>query len=241
MKRDSIPGGRLGRIPLVAAALSVAYGDFDHQNLRDDPFGELLFIICSVRTHSAGYTATFDALRKEFPAPEDLIAATIPELAKVIRGGGLAEHKARAIRGALDGIIARFGHLTLEPLREWDDAACEEFLVSLPFVGKKVARCVMMYSLGREVFPVDLHCWRISQRLGWIRPTRPDGTCSQRDMDRLQKKIPPGLRFSLHVNMVSHGRACCTATKPSCLKCPVRDLCPKIGVKPLSRGQIPLP
>ena len=231
MKRS--PPGRsyVSRSPAVAAILSATYGDFDHHNLRDDPFGELLFILCSVRTHSAGYTATFDALRRAFPLPTDLIRATVPELAQVLRGGGLAEHKAQAVRGAVDGIVARFACLSLDALQGWDDKSCEEFLTTLPFVGKKVARCVMMYALGRSVFPVDLHCWRISQRLGWIRATRPDGTCSQRDMDRLQDKIPADLRYTLHVNMVSHGRSCCTAAKPECLQCPIADLCPKIGVK----------
>ena len=220
----------------VANRLWEQYGDDDHRNLRDDPFGELLFILCSVRTHAAGYTATFEALRQEFATLEALAAATVPELARVLRGGGLALNKARAIRGVLDGILARFGRLTLDPLRGWDDAACEAFLTGLPFVGKKVARCVMMYSLGRQVFPVDLHCWRICRRLGWVRPTRPDGTCSQRDMDRTQGKIPPGHRFSLHVNMISHGRACCTPTAPDCPGCPVRDQCPKIGVRVVGRG-----
>lgn len=225
----------------VAEALTRTYHDFDHHNLRDDPFGELLFILCSVRTHAAGYTATYEALRKEFATPEALVAATVPELTRVLHGGGLAEHKALSIRAALDGIKAQFGELTLEPLRKWDDAACEEFLTGLPFVGKKVARCVMMYSLGRQVFPVDLHCWRICQRLGWVRPTRPDGTCSQKDMERAQSKIPPEHRFSLHVNMVSHGRVCCTPTTPACPECPVNDLCPKVGVRRSRKKVLPVP
>lgn len=233
-KQNSRVKGYVRHVPVIARMLTATYGDFDHHNLRDDPVGELLFILCSVRTHSAGYTATFDALRSVFPTTDHLLVATIPELVKVLHGGGLAAHKARAIRGTLDGIIARFGRLTLDPLREWSDAACEKFLTTLPFVGKKVARCVMMYSLGRLVFPVDLHCWRISQRLGWIKPTRPDGTCSQRDMDRLQRKLPSGLRFSLHVNMVSHGRLCCIASKPKCSTCPIRAKCPKIGLNNLS-------
>ena len=77
----------------------------------------------------------------------------MPELARVLRSGGLALHKAQAIRGALDGIQDYFGRLTLDPLRDWDDAACESFLTRLPFVGRKVARCVLMYSLKRQVFP----------------------------------------------------------------------------------------
>ena len=83
----------------------------------------------------------------------------------------------------------------------------------------------MLYSLGHEVFPVDTHCWRISQRLGWIRSTSRDGVCSKRDMDRLQEKIPAKLRFSLHVNMISLGREICIDGRPRCNLCPLKQLC----------------
>lgn len=217
----------------IAARLTAVYQDFDHHNLRDDPLGELLFILGSVRTHAAGYRATYKALRNAFPTDESLATATLAEFAKALHSGGRGAIKAQAIRLACDAIIAKFGSLNLEKLRQMGDADCEAFLISLPYVGRKVARCVMMYSLARQVFPVDLHCWRISQRLGWVRPTRPDGTCSQRDMDRLQAKILPELRFSLHVNMVSHGRAICTATTPNCPACCLKEICPKIKVRSL--------
>ncbi|MEZ5304792.1 MAG: endonuclease III domain-containing protein [Verrucomicrobiales bacterium] len=105
--------------------------------------------------------------------------------------------------------MRRFGKLSLADLRRLPDGEVEAFLTSLKGVGKKVARCVMMYSLDRQVFPVDTHCWRIARRLGWVRPTQKDGHCSERDMDRLQERIPPARRYSLHVNMVSLGRGFC--------------------------------
>ncbi|MDO9012453.1 MAG: hypothetical protein Q7U78_11700 [Gallionella sp.] len=134
------------------------------------------------------------------------------------------------IRNLLDAVVARFGEPNLEPLRSMSDQEAEDFLLSLPGVGKKIARCVLMYSLDRQVFPVDTHCWRIARRLGWVRPTQKDRHCAQRDMDRLQSKIPPELRYSLHVNMISLGREICTASAPKCDKCPLAALCPRIGI-----------
>jgi endonuclease III len=201
------------------------YGDWDHHN-RKNPLDELLFILCSTKTNENGYRGTYSALRRAFPR-FDTIAEAPPEyLAKPLATGGLQHQKARAIRGICDAIVARFDKLTLAPLRAMPDAECEAFLTSLPGVGKKVARCVMMYSLGRAVFPVDTHCWRIARRLGWVRATRGDGHCAPRDMDRLQDKLPLPLRFSLHVNFVSLGRELCVAGKPRCAECPLADLCP---------------
>jgi endonuclease-3 len=82
------------------------------------------------------------------------------------------------------------------------DPDCERFLCALPGIGKKAARCIMMYSLDRAVFPVDSHCWRISQRLGWANSNTRSGFCTSNNMDRLQEVIPKKLRQSRHVNMV---------------------------------------
>lgn len=222
-----------GRYPVavreVAATLKCRYHDFDHYNLKD-PLDELLFIICSTKTEEASYRNSFRALQEAFPSHFQIAEAPAKYIAQVIVSGGLSNQKARSIRTLLDVIVARFGVPTLEPLRTMSDKDAESFLLALPGIGKKIARCVLMYSLGRQVFPVDTHCWRIARRLGWVRPTQKDKHCAPRDMDRLQAKIPPELRFSLHVNMVSLGREVCLAGRPKCEVCPIASYCKEIGV-----------
>ena len=213
----------------IARVLRNRYYDFSHYN-KSDPFDELLFIICSTKTSEVGYRGTYRALRKRFPRRQMLASASRSEIAKVIKTGGLSNKKASAIRGIVLYVMSRFGRLTLAPLKRWSDRECEDFLVSLPGVGKKVARCVMMYALGRQVFPVDEHCWRVSRRLGWIRQTRRNRSGSPRDGERLQSNIPPELRYSLHVNMVSLGREYCVAQRPRCGECVLKNLCRRIGV-----------
>ena len=215
----------------IARILKRRYGDFDHFN-RHNPLEELIFIICSVQTAEVSYRRTFRALRDEFKTFDRLNEAPAEYLARPLKPGGLSEQKSKSLRRIFDTICEEFGRLTLSPLKDYSDDECEAFLTSLPSVGKKVARCVMMYSLDREVFPVDTHCWRIARRLGWVRTTTSDGHCSHRDMDRLQEKIPPKWRFSLHVNFISLGREFCTAaTKPDCIACPISTHCRKIGVR----------
>ncbi|MBI3901633.1 MAG: endonuclease III [Nitrosomonadales bacterium] len=213
----------------VAAVLKSRYRDFNHYNLKD-PLDELLFIICSTKTGEASYRSTYRSLKQTFPTHYQIAEAPAEYIAQPIVSGGLSNQKAKAIRALLDIIVARFGEPTLKPLRKMSNADAEAFLLSLPGVGKKVARCVLMYSLGRQVFPVDTHCWRIARRLGWVRPTQKDKHCAPRDMDRLQSKIPLELRYSLHVNMISLGREICTPAAPRCDECPTSAWCPRIGV-----------
>jgi endonuclease III len=192
----------------VAQALSDAYGDPTHGN-KSNPLRELLFIICSLQTNEALYQSTYTSLMSRFPTFRQLADANEDAIAATIVRGGLARQKARTIGTIMSRLESDFGMPTLSPLHAMSDVGCESYLESLPGVGRKTARCVMMYSLRRQAFPVDSNCWRVCRRLGWVRPTRPDRSCSPRDMDRVQAGVPPNLRLSLHVNLVSHGRKCC--------------------------------
>ena len=214
---------------VIAKILRERYKDFGHHN-PSDPLDDLLFVICSRKTDEAKYLSTYASLRRRFPRLEDIMAAHEDEVAATLKEGGLSKVKARTVKQIIEKVYHDFQRVTLDSLITMSDADCEAYLVSLPGVGKKIARCVMMCRLGRNVFPVDTHCWRIALRLGWATPPRVGKHCSSRSMDRLQQAIPPELRSSLHVNLLSLGREFCTATKPKCGDCPICQYCPKRGV-----------
>jgi len=212
----------------ISETLREAYRDFTHYN-KKNPLDELVFIICSVKRSEKVYLNAFKSFKQHFPTYDLLATASAREISKTVAWGGLQNQKATAVKAIAETLIKKFGKPTLAPLKRMSDEACEQFLCSLPHVGKKVARCVMLYSLDRQVFPVDSHCWRIACRLGWLKNERK--ACSVCDMDFLQELIPPPLRFSLHVNMVSHGRKICSARSPQCNACKVNRYCQKIGVQ----------
>lgn len=199
-------------IEKVALELKKEYKDFAHHN-KKNPLDELFFILCSVKRSEKVYLEAFKSLKQEFPRYELLATSSANKIRRSISWGGLQNKKAAAAKEIIKRLIENFGRPTLAPLKKMSDEECERFLMGLPGVGKKVARCVMLYSLDRQVFPVDSHCWRLSCRLGWNGNNRKSGTCTDTAMDYLQVLVPPELRFSLHVNMVSHGRKICTARK----------------------------
>ncbi len=208
----------------IARALSNKYHDFHHFN-KKNPLDELLLILCSVKRSERVYLKAFRSLKRAFPKFVDLYNAPTDLITNEVLWGGLQNKKASTVKAIMETIVDRFGRPSLSKLNHMKDEECEEFLLSLPGVGKKVARCVMLYSLDRKVFPVDTHCWRIAQRLYWVEPTVPGSKCSSTDMDCLQEKIPLELRFSLHVNMVSHGRKICSSRNPKCNLCPISKYC----------------
>ncbi len=214
----------------IAIILRKEYQDFSHYN-KSNPLDELLFIICSVKRSENVYLRAFKSLKQAFPTFQTLAKASTRDILKKVEWGGLQNQKATSVKQLVQAIQKRFGKLTLAPLRDMTDKECESFLTSLPGVGKKVARCVMLYSLNREVFPVDSHCWRIATRVGWIDASFKSKTCTSQNMDRLQDKVPDKLRYSLHVNMVSLGRDVCNARNPKCHECIIREYCDTRGMQ----------
>ena len=95
------------------------------------------------------------------------------------------------------------------------------YLCSLPGVGPKTAYCVMMYSLKRSVFPADANVIRVAYRMGL---TGFSPLQHKKAQEELVKKIPPKLSYTLHVNMVQHGRKVCTKL-PKCNSCSIRKFC----------------
>jgi endonuclease III len=215
-------------IKAITNKLAREYQDFAHYN-KKNPLDELIFILCSVKRSEKVYLNAFKTLKRTFPKYELLADTTVQELSQVIAWGGLQNQKATVVKAIINILISKFGRPTLAPLKKMPDKECEQFLLSLPGVGKKVARCVMLYSLNRQVFPIDSHCWRIINRLGWNKNIFNNNYCSTVNMDFLQELIPPSLRYSLHVNMVSHGRKICTERYPKCNACLIKQFCLKIG------------
>jgi endonuclease III len=210
----------------IARILSVLYGNPDLGN-KHDPVDELVYIILSRKTFEAAYQKGYELLKARFPSWDDLLGAPRRKVEALIRSGGLSGKKTTSLYGALGKLRETFGHCTLEPARTWDDDKLEEFLCSLPEIQRKSAYCIMLYALGRAVFPADTHVGRILARLG---PYRELGLeLKGLDHKQLQKTladlIPPNLRHSLHVNLVAHGRGICHAIKPDCANCELKLFC----------------
>lgn len=190
---------------------------------KRNPLNELLYILLSSKTPPDRYQDVYCALRRVYGRADSLADARPGDVAKVISHGGLQNRKARAIVSIAQRLRQEFGRVTLAPLARMTSEEAEGFLIALPEVSKKTARCVLMYALERPVFPVDAHCFRIARRLGWVSK----GTyLTDHRADELQDGVPECLRRDLHVGMVLLGRHYCLPKNPRCRECPLLEFCP---------------
>lgn len=186
------------------------------------PLDDLVFILISGRTHAANHLHAFKRLKTRYPTWEAALKAGPARIQEAIVSAGLSRKKARHIHRTLSTLKIRFGHPTLTPLSHLDNVTLEAELTALPGVGLKSARCVMLYTMKRKVFPVDSHTIRVFGRLGLANPL----VRTEYAQDPLQAIVPPALRYSLHVNVIAHGRSVCLPKNPQCRSCTLRSLCP---------------
>lgn len=217
-------GGVRLEIRRICQILSDCYGDPHHGN-KNNPLDELVYIILSNRTLPSAHQAAYRALKRYYRSWNSLRPEELDNVQAILRPSGFSRLRSTQIVHILERIRARFDRCTLAPLNGMSDELAEEFLLTLPGVSKKVAKCVLMYSLNRQVLPVDVHVHRIATRLGIPTKKRPDTS-----QDIVESAVPTDLRYGFHVNAIAHGRRICLPRNAKCHACPIEMYCGKIGI-----------
>ncbi len=203
----------------VVAVLDALHGGADLGN-RQDPVEELVWISLTRQTHRPNAVRSWQQI-VELGGPAALLELSEERLATELAHAGFSRQKARWIKSSLHKVVERFGRLSLADTDDWPNDEIEHFLISLPGIAVKSARCVMMYSLGRRVLPVDTHLRRLTERLGWV-PAKLNERAIHQQLEAL---VPPEHRYSLHVNAIWHGRGICRALGPRCDGCVINTDC----------------
>lgn len=198
----------------------------------DDPLAETVYILVSQQTRESVYRRVYADLRGAFPAWLDCANAPLRKIERALEPAGFQRRRARQLRDLLRAVEADNrargvgpaadppDDLTLDYLRDMEDDEAEAFLIGLPGIGPKSARCVLAYSLSRPAFPVDTHVHRIFSRLDLVKSNG-----RKADHDPFQEVVPEPMRKRLHINLVHHGRAVCRTQQPDCRRCVLISFC----------------
>ena len=150
-------------------------------------------------------------LFKVADTPEKMLRLGEAGLKKHIRTIGLFNNKAKNIIALSRRLIDAFGGQLPR-----DRAGLE----TLPGVGRKTANVVLNIAFGEPTIAVDTHIFRVSNRTG-LAPGKTPLAVEQ----KLEKVTPETYKRHAHHYLILHGRYVCTARKPKCPDCIVRELC----------------
>jgi endonuclease-3 len=132
----------------------------------------------------------------------------------------VGKQKAKAIKVILNHLKKERGKIDLHYLSKMSNDSAIGELVGFNGVGVKTASCVLLFSLKRNVCPVDTHVHRTVNRIGLVKTKTPDKT-----FELINKNLPAGIAHSFHTNLIKLGRDICKSGKPLCSICPLIKIC----------------
>jgi len=181
------------------------------------PFTTLVSCILSLRTKDEVTEQASIRLLKEYNTPEKIVNLSEKQIESLIYPVGFYKTKAERIKDISKTLIGNYNGKVPDDFDE---------LLKLKGVGRKTANIVMVYGHKKQDYiPIDTHCHRIPNRLGWINTKTPEQT-----EEELKKILPKKYWDDFNHLFVKFGQTICVPISPFCSKCPIKKYCKQISV-----------
>ncbi|MBL7058932.1 endonuclease III [Candidatus Pacearchaeota archaeon] len=184
---------------------------------KPDPYKVLVACLISLRARDEYTEKVSKKLFAVADTPQKIVKLSIPQLEKLVYSSGHYKKKARVIKHVSQELLKL--HKGVVPDKK-------EELLAIKGIGPKTANIVLAFAYGQEVLPIDIHCHRIPNRLGWIKTKNPEQTEKE-----LEKILPRKYWGEFNAIFVLFGQTICQPISPWCSKCPVNQYCSKIDIK----------
>jgi len=204
--------------PLDHATIRAVFERF--RDAEPDPKGELAYtsgftllvaVVLSAQATDTGVNRATPALFAAADTPGAMAALGEEGVAGHIRSIGLYRNKARNVVRLSERLVAEHGGSV---------PSSRAALTALPGVGRKTANVVLNTWFGHPAIAVDTHLFRVANRTGLAPGRTPEA------VERaLEDNVPVEFQRHAHHWLILHGRYICTARRPNCAACPIRDLC----------------
>jgi endonuclease III len=196
-----------------------------------DPLDTIIGTILSQNTNDSNSYKAYRNLKDNFKNWDELALLKPYQIEKYIKVAGLGKQKSKAIYGLLQSLKKKQSNVSLNHIKNIPDEQILEELTSYNGVGVKTASCVLLFSLDRNICPVDTHVHRTLNRIGIVKTNNPEKTFYE-----IRNEIPAGTAHSFHTNLIRLGREFCKPAVPNCPFCPLKSIC-KFKDKTLESGK----
>ena len=174
-------------------------------------FELLVAVILSAQATDTSVNKATKILFNVANTPEKIVALGLESLKSYVKSIGLYNTKAANIIKTSEILIHQYNSNVPKDRKS---------LESLPGVGRKTANVILNTAFGEPTIAVDTHIFRVANRTKMAIGKTP------LEVERkLVQIIPDEFIHEAHHWLVLHGRYVCTAIKPKCPICPIRDFC----------------
>jgi endonuclease-3 len=184
---------------------------------KHNSFKILISCLLSLRTQDKNTEIASKKLFAVADTPKQILALPTKKLEKLIYSSGHYKKKAKTLKHVSKVLIEKFKGKVPET---------RDKLMSIKGIGPKTANIVLAFAFGKKVLPIDTHCHRIPNRLGWVKTKTPEKTEIE-----LNKILPKKYWIEFNSIFVQFGKEICQPISPKCSICPISKYCPRINVK----------
>lgn len=184
---------------------------------KPNAFKILISCLLSLRTQDKNTEKASKSLFAVADTPKKILQLSDKKLEKLIYSSGHYKKKAKTLKHVSKILIKKYKGKVPDKKEE---------LLSIKGIGPKTANIVLAFAFGQSVLPIDTHCHRIPNRLGWLKTKKPEQTEKE-----LEKIFPKKYWSEFNALFVLFGQTICQPISPKCSQCPVKHLCPRIGIK----------
>jgi len=164
-------------------------------------------------------------LFQTYPTIKDLAKANPEDIEKIIKIVNYYKTKSKNLVKMANILIEKFNGEVPKSI---------ENLLEISGVGRKIANVVISewfakrpeFNMLPEGFVVDTHVKRVSYRLGLTKHTDP-----KKIEQDLMRVLPKKEWTDTSLRLIFHGRKVCKSQRPLCEICPLKRICPRVGVK----------
>ena len=202
----------MGVINEILSVLDEMYPNAECELNHTNSFELIVAVALSAQTTDKSVNIITKELFNKYTCPQDFVDADINDIEQDLRRIGLYKNKAKNLKKMSELLIKNFDSKVPSSQVE---------LESLPGVGRKTANVVLSVWFDVPRIAVDTHVDRVSKRLKLAY-----NTDSVRQVEeKLMRKIPKDKWSNTHHKMIFFGRYHCTARKPKCDGCKLKEVC----------------
>ena len=176
------------------------------------PFELLVAVILSAQCTDKRINMVTPALFKAYPTAYELAKASQNDVFEYIKSVTFPNNKSKSLIGMANMLVDCY---------DGEVPASIDELVKIPGVGRKTANVILSVVFNKAAMAVDTHAFRVSNRIGLNNNSKTPIETEK----TLVKYFPKELIATAHHWLILHGRYVCTARKPNCLECGIKEFC----------------